>query len=203
MRTAGSCTAWAAPMLLTALRLTSVAAVTGGADHHQLSGVSLSNTALPLDQHGLPITTGEASVLHAPDGYYYFYFNDWGECYCSDNPSLGLPPCCTGAGKACVYGGNHTVIVYKTDLKVRPLTPNCSHLLPLNPNCSHLLPLTPTYSQFAGIVIVVVGQLFLGLESTRFAGVIIQDRMLYPVSNWQTRPIRSAVELLLFAGTVW
>ena len=40
-----------------------------------LQSVTLSNTALPLDQHGNSLITGEASVLQAPDGYYYFYFN--------------------------------------------------------------------------------------------------------------------------------
>ena len=47
--------------------------------------------------------------------------SDWGECYCSDNPKLqaaGLPGCCGKArGAACVYGANHSVVVYKTDLK--------------------------------------------------------------------------------------
>ena len=34
--------------------------------------VTLSNVQLPLDTAGKPLTTGEASVLHAPDGFYYF-----------------------------------------------------------------------------------------------------------------------------------
>ena len=44
--------------------------------------ITLSNTQLPMDSAGNPLTTGEASVLKAPDGYFYFYFNNWGECYC-------------------------------------------------------------------------------------------------------------------------
>ena len=68
--------------------------------------MTLSNVKLPVDQNGQSLITGEASVLQAPDGFFYFYFNNWGECYCSDNPKLqsqGLPSCCTGLGKACVY----------------------------------------------------------------------------------------------------
>lgn len=44
--------------------------------------VTLSNTQLPRDTAGNPLITGEASVLKAPDGNFYFYFNNWGECYC-------------------------------------------------------------------------------------------------------------------------
>ena len=39
--------------------------------------VSLSNTKLPLDQHGNEIITGEAGCLEH-NGTFYFYFNDWG-----------------------------------------------------------------------------------------------------------------------------
>ena len=46
------------------------------------TSVTLSNTELPTDTAGNPLTTGEASVLKAPDGFFYFYFNNWGECYC-------------------------------------------------------------------------------------------------------------------------
>lgn len=46
------------------------------------SPVTLSNTQLPVDTAGNPLTTGEASVMKSPDGHFYFYFNNWGECYC-------------------------------------------------------------------------------------------------------------------------
>ena len=41
--------------------------------------VTLSNTALPSDQRGIPLITGEASVL-AHSGFFYWYMNDWGSC---------------------------------------------------------------------------------------------------------------------------
>ena len=57
--------------------------------------ITLSNTQLPVDSAGNPLTTGEASVLKAPDGYFYFYFNNWGECYCGAQCPW-LESCCAG-----------------------------------------------------------------------------------------------------------
>lgn len=37
---------------------------------------TLSNVALPTDQNGDKLITGEASAM-AHDGAYYFYFNNW------------------------------------------------------------------------------------------------------------------------------
>ena len=55
-------------MLARAALAACVAAATVAAD----DPVTLSNVQLPLDTAGKPLTTGEASVLHAPDGFYYF-----------------------------------------------------------------------------------------------------------------------------------
>ena len=41
--------------------------------------VTVSNVALPEDQNGNLLLTGEATVL-VKDGTYYFYFNNWGGC---------------------------------------------------------------------------------------------------------------------------
>ena len=41
--------------------------------------VNLSNIELPMDQHGIRLLTGEASVL-AHGERFYFYFNNWGPC---------------------------------------------------------------------------------------------------------------------------
>ena len=38
---------------------------------------TLSNIALPRDQNGEQIITGEAAAL-VHNGTYYFYFNNWG-----------------------------------------------------------------------------------------------------------------------------
>ena len=43
------------------------------ADHQ----IVLSNEHLPVDQHGVPLITGEASAL-VHGGAYYFFFNNWG-----------------------------------------------------------------------------------------------------------------------------
>lgn len=53
--------------------------------------VTLSNTALPVDDRGLPLLTGEATVL-AHGGLYYLYLNDWGGC-------PGVDCCGTDAGE--------------------------------------------------------------------------------------------------------
>lgn len=56
---------------------------------------TLSNIALPRDQSGQQIITGEASAM-AHDGAYYFYFNNWGECpgvNCCASPA-GCATCC-------------------------------------------------------------------------------------------------------------
>ena len=41
--------------------------------------IQLSNVALPRDQHGNPIMTGETDVL-SHDGSFYVYVNNWGGC---------------------------------------------------------------------------------------------------------------------------
>lgn len=83
--------------------------------------VSLSNVALPRDQNGNKIITGEASSLYH-DGAYYFYFNDWGSCPgvdCCDSKA-GCATCCFNNPphpmQACSnpYGTNHTIAAYKT-----------------------------------------------------------------------------------------
>ena len=43
------------------------------ADHQ----IVLSNEHLPVDQHGVPLITGEASAL-VHGVAYYFFFNNWG-----------------------------------------------------------------------------------------------------------------------------
>lgn len=81
----------------------------------------LSNVALPRDQHGQPLITGEASVL-AHGGIWYFYFNDWGACPgvdCCDSAG-GCASCCFDRPphpmEACSNpsGANHTVRAYAT-----------------------------------------------------------------------------------------
>eukprot|EP00729_Bicosta_minor_P004917 gene4917-10532_t len=88
---------------------------------------TLSNIALPRDQSGQQIITGEASAM-AHDGAYYFYFNNWGECpgvNCCASPA-GCATCCftnfPNYTKGCAsptngsdpYGSWHTVQGYKT-----------------------------------------------------------------------------------------
>ena len=58
------------PLLLFALLLGPVSSF---AEHQ----IVLSNEHLPVDQHGVPLITGEASAL-VHGGVYYFYFNNWG-----------------------------------------------------------------------------------------------------------------------------
>ena len=41
------------------------------------AAVRVSNVALPLDNRGLPLLTGEAHVMQHSNSY-YFYFNNWG-----------------------------------------------------------------------------------------------------------------------------
>jgi hypothetical protein len=98
----------AAAVALAAAILSSVAAAPHGA-------VTLSNTQLPRDQFGKFLVTGEASVVPSPSepGIYYFYFNNWGECYCGEQYPW-LEGCCSS--KTCVYGSNHSVVVYRTNL---------------------------------------------------------------------------------------
>jgi len=80
--------------------------------------VQLSNLALPRDQHGQPIMSGETDVMvHA--GMYYVYVNNWGGCADVDccTTSGGCASCCMRSqGDPCVYTNNHTVVVYRTDL---------------------------------------------------------------------------------------
>ena len=76
----------------------------------------LSNLALPLDQSGQPLITGEVSVLRHGAAY-FVYFNDWGGCAGVDccSSSGGCASCCmTQGGDACVYATNHSVVVYRT-----------------------------------------------------------------------------------------
>lgn len=90
--------------------------------------VTLSNTALPRDQNGEPLITGEADVLEH-DGAYYFYFNNWGSCpgvnccdaaagcatCCFDRPPHPyLPGCGDKNNGSDPYGLYHTIQVYKT-----------------------------------------------------------------------------------------
>ena len=79
--------------------------------------VQLPNTRLPVDRHGDPLITGEASVL-LHDGLYYFYFNNWGACQGVDccNSTEGCASCCFKDNDPCVYTSNHSVVVYQTDL---------------------------------------------------------------------------------------
>jgi len=82
---------------------------------------ALSNVALPLDQNGQKLITGEASAMvHGSE--YWFYFNDWGSCPgvdCCDS-LLGCASCCfedpPHPMDQCQssYGYNHTVQAYVT-----------------------------------------------------------------------------------------
>ncbi len=57
--------------------------------------VKLSNVALPTDQNGEKLITGEADVLKHGDTY-YLYFNNWGPCPGVDccKTSAGCATCC-------------------------------------------------------------------------------------------------------------
>jgi len=89
---------------------------------------TLSNVALPTDQNGDKLITGEASAM-AHDGAYYFYFNNWGNCPGVDccKSSAGCATCCfndppipytPGCGNLTngsdPYGVYHTIQAYKT-----------------------------------------------------------------------------------------
>ena len=79
--------------------------------------VTLSNTQLPVDQHGNPIITGEAHVL-AHNGSFYVYFNNWvGGCFCSLPCTATAPPAC--AQRICPRRNytdpQHQVLVYRTN----------------------------------------------------------------------------------------
>jgi hypothetical protein len=86
-----------------------------------LSRVSvLSNTALPNDTAGVPVLTGELSLLSVPPLVYY-YVNDWGGCAGVDccPSSGGCASCCFSPPSPqypdpCVYTGNHSVFLYST-----------------------------------------------------------------------------------------
>lgn len=83
---------------------------------------TLSNTQLPVDNRGLPLLTGEATVLADPsgNGTYWFYFNNWGGCAGIDCCTSGsCASCCFNPptptyNDTCVYTGNHSVVVYST-----------------------------------------------------------------------------------------
>lgn len=95
--------------------------------------VSLSNVALPVDQNGEKLITGEADILQH-EGAFYMYFNNWGTCPGVDccKSSAGCASCCfsnppTPYTKGCgnnhgnsttnssdPYANYHTVQVYKT-----------------------------------------------------------------------------------------
>ena len=82
--------------------------------------ITLSNTELPVDTKGRPLITGETSVLKV-GVWYYYYVNNWGECRpvdCCSSPG-GCASCCyvpstSAFPDACVFTGNHSVVVYRT-----------------------------------------------------------------------------------------
>jgi len=82
---------------------------------------TLSNVALPLDQHSEQLITGEATAM-VHNNEYWFYFNNWGSCPgvdCCDS-AAGCATCCFNnpphSMQACSnpYGLNHTVQAYRT-----------------------------------------------------------------------------------------
>ena len=91
--------------------------------------VQLSNVALPVDQHGEKLITGEADIVEH-EGAWYMYFNNWGTCPGVDccKSSAGCASCCfdnppTPFAKGCEkgarnssdpYGDYHSVQAYKT-----------------------------------------------------------------------------------------
>jgi hypothetical protein len=88
--------------------------------------VTLSNTQLPVDTRGLPILTGEMSILldpasNASSPSWIVYSNDWGGCPGDDCCTMGnCATCCfnppsTRFPDACVYTNNHSVVAYRTD----------------------------------------------------------------------------------------
>ena len=80
----------------------------------------LSNRQLPNDTAGVPLLTGELTVLSVPPLYYY-YVNNWGGCAGVDccASSGGCASCCFSPPSPqypdpCVYTANHSVSVYST-----------------------------------------------------------------------------------------
>ena len=59
----------------------------------------LSNFVLPRDTAGRTLVTGEADVLALPNGSFYFYFNDWGDCPGVDCCATQKGCCCSNVGK--------------------------------------------------------------------------------------------------------
>jgi hypothetical protein len=88
--------------------------------------LTLSNTQLPVDDRGLPILTGEMSVVLDPSSnathpFWVVYSNVWGGCPGDDCCTMGdCATCCFNPPShrfpdACVYTNNHTVVAYRTD----------------------------------------------------------------------------------------
>ena len=104
-------------MLLPVLWLLSAAATARSSGHGVGGGAGgvavLSNTALPKDQHGLPLITGEASVLFT-HGFWYFYFNNWGGCACAWTCTRHDPPACNATCALNKTDPLHTLEVYRT-----------------------------------------------------------------------------------------
>jgi hypothetical protein len=69
--------------------------------------------------------------------------------------------------------------------------------------CNHLddTVLGVLLAAFAGVTIIVIGRLFIVFRPTRFAGFIIQARILDTARNWQLYPRRSASEAAFFVCT--
>jgi len=77
----------------------------------------LSNVALPRDTRGEQLLTGETDVLRH-GSHYYLYTNVWGSCPPVDccTSASGCASCCyvpptVRYPDACVFAGNHTVVV--------------------------------------------------------------------------------------------
>lgn len=86
--------------------------------------VTLSNTELPRDTAGMPLVTGEMSVLNnlERDGWVYLYMTNWGCCEQVDCCQAGLPwpenrcwECCPALIDAgCIYSTAHSFSAYRT-----------------------------------------------------------------------------------------
>eukprot|EP01006_Ploeotia_vitrea_P060439 TRINITY_DN75911_c0_g1_i1.p1 TRINITY_DN75911_c0_g1~~TRINITY_DN75911_c0_g1_i1.p1 ORF type:complete len:365 (-),score=34.84 TRINITY_DN75911_c0_g1_i1:55-1149(-) len=76
---------------------------------------TLFNTKLPYDTRGKLLITGESDAIQH-NGKFYFYFNNWGTCNGIDccPTSGGCASCCFTHLHTCVYGKNHSVVVYET-----------------------------------------------------------------------------------------
>eukprot|EP00038_Savillea_parva_P002357 m.113647 g.113647 ORF g.113647 m.113647 type:complete len:402 (-) comp10811_c0_seq4:2646-3851(-) len=101
-------------MLLLPLSLRSASAA--GHNNSRADGftVILDNTALPTDRQGLPLITGEASVLFV-EGAWYFYFNNWvGGCACAWTCTRHEPPACNATCSLNMTDPLHTVVVYRS-----------------------------------------------------------------------------------------